>query len=227
MQPEPTKVPEKMLPMHRLYHEGADHLSDPELMSIIIGTGVSEEKALYMSNDIFRSFDLNNIGSASIARLCQIPKITKLKASIITAAFELARRHAGSTDDISYTKISNPVAAYELIYPMVRDEMIEHFIVLLLDQKNHLLRKVHVSQGSLNANIVHPREVFKPAIIESAASIIVAHNHPSGDPAPSQNDIDITRKLIETGKMCGIEVYDHIIIGKGRYISLKEENLMG
>ena len=226
MYPGFSELPEEMLPLHRLYHEGADHLSDPELMSIVIGTGVSEERALYMSNDIFRSFDLNNIGSASIAQLCQIPKITKLKASIISAVFELSRRHA-MADDHDAIKISSPEAVYEYLYPLVRDEKVEHFITLLLDTKNKLIKRVMVSQGSLNANIVHPREVFKPAIIEGADSIIVAHNHPSGDPGPNQSDIDITRKLVETSKVVGIDLHDHVIIGHGRYISLKEENLMG
>lgn len=220
-----NELPTEMLPMHRLYHEGADHLSDPELMSIVIGTGVSEEQALYMSNDIFKSFDLNNIGSASITQLCQIPKITKLKASIISAVFELSRRHA-MADDQEAMKISSPEAAYKYLHPILRDEKVEHFIALLLDVKNHLIKRIMVSKGSLNANIVHPREVFKPAIIEGAAGIIVAHNHPSGDPGPSQNDIDITRKLKETSNMVGIDFIDHLIIGHGRYISMKESGLI-
>jgi len=226
MYPRFSELPKEMLPLHRLYHEGANHLSVPELMSIVIGTGVSEERALYMSNDVLRAFDLNSIGSIPIARLCQIPNITKLKASIISAMCELSRRHAYSADGTTPVRMSSPEHVFEYLYPLLRDEKIEHFIALLLDTKNQLIRKVMISKGSLNANIVHPREVFKPAIIESAAAIIVAHNHPSGDPAPSQNDIDITRKLIETGKMVGIELYDHVIIGEGRYLSLKEQNLI-
>jgi DNA repair protein RadC len=227
MYPGFSELPEEMLPLHRLYHEGADHLSDPELMSIVIGTGVSEERALYMSNDILRAFDLNSIGSASIPQLCKIPNITKLKASVISAMCELSRRHAYSADNYTPVRISSPEAAYEYLYPLLRDEKVEHFVALLLDTKNNLIKKVMVSKGSLNANIVHPREVFKPAILEGADSIIVAHNHPSGDPGPSQSDIDITRKLVETSKVVGIDLHDHVIIGHGRYISLKEENLMG
>lgn len=220
------KVPEYMMPKYRLFHNGPEHLSDPELMSIVIGTGTSEEKALYASNDVFKTFGLKNIGSASVTELAEIPGITKLKASVISAVFELARRHAGSGGRGDRQRISSPEIAFEHIYPMVRDERVEHFIVLLLDIKNHLLKTVRVSKGSLNANIVHPREVFRPAILEGAASIIVAHNHPSGDPGPSQNDIDITRKLKETGNMCGIELYDHLIIGDSSYLSLKEQGLM-
>ena len=221
----PSEIPENMLPIYRLYHKGPSHLSDPELLSIVIGAGVKEEQALYMSNGVFKLFDLNSIGSASVTQLCKIPSITKMKASIISAAFELSRRHAMS-DMGDVVRISSPEAAFQYLYPVLRDEKIEHFVVLLLDTKNQLIKRIMVSKGSLNANIVHPREVFKPAIIEAAAAILVAHNHPSGDPAPSQNDIDITRKLIDAGKVVGIELYDHIIIGDGRYLSLKEQNLI-
>jgi len=147
------------------------------------------------------------------------------KAAEITALFELARRLETFTEE-EKPRISSPEAAYQFIYPKLREQKKESFIALHLDTKNQLICEETVSVGSLNANIVHPREVFKTAIQESAAAIIVAHNHPSGDPAPSQNDIDITRKLVETGKVVGIELYDHIIIGDGRYLSLKEQNLI-
>lgn len=215
-----------MMPMYRLYHQGPDHLSDLELMSIVIGTGVSEERALYKSNNIFKSYRLDNIGSASITELTGIPGITKQKASIISAVFEISRRHASSGGVNNKQKISSPEAAFEYIYPMVRDEKIEHFIVLLLDTKNYLLKTIRISSGSINANIVHPREVFKPAIVESAASILVAHNHPSGDPTPSQNDITVTTRLKETGNMCGIKLFDHLIIGNSSYLSMKEQDFM-
>lgn len=221
-----NNMPSNMMPLYRLYHDGARNLSNPELMSIVIGAGVSEERAMYMSNNIFKSFEFDKFGSLSVAQLSNIPNITTLKASIITAAFELVRRYECYHEDLEPIRISSPEAAYKLLYPLLRDELVEHFILLLLDTKNKLIRKVHISQGSLNANIVHPREVLKPAIIESAAAILVAHNHPSGDPAPSQNDIDITRKLSESAKMVGIDFYDHIIIGKGRFYSLKEQNLI-
>jgi len=215
-----------MMPKYRLYHEGPEHLSDPELMSIVIGTGTNEEKALYASNDVFKTFGLDSIGSASVTELAGIPGITKLKASVISAVFELSRRHASSGGRDDKLTILSPEAAFEHIYPMVKDEKVEHFIVLLLDTKNHLLKTIKVSKGTLNANIVHPREVFRPAILERADSIIVAHNHPSGDPSPSQNDIDITKRIDETGDMCGIRLRDHLIIGDSSYISMKEQGLM-
>ena len=147
------KVPENMMPKYRLFHEGPDHLSDLELMSVVIGTGTSEESALYASNDIFRAYGLDNIGSASVTELTGIPGITKLKASIISAVFELAKRHACAGGEDNKRTISSPEAAFEYMYPMVRDEKVEHFIALLLDTKNHLLKTVRVSKGSLNANI--------------------------------------------------------------------------
>ena len=170
MHPNLSEIPEEMLPLYRLYHEGADHLSEPELMSIVIGTGVSEERALYMSNDIFSKFNLSNLGGASVAQLCKIPCITKMKASVISAAFELSRRHA-MADMGDPVRISSPEAAFKYLYPMLRDEKVEHFVSLLLDTKNRLIKKIMVSKGSLNANIVHPREVFQPAILEGAAAI--------------------------------------------------------
>lgn len=225
MEASTKKVPRNTMPLYRIDHEGADHLSDAELVSIVIGTGVSEEKAMYMSHNVLREFGLSKIGSASIGELCNIPDITKLKASIISAVFELSKRHASTRNDESI-KINNPATAFEYLHPLLRDEKVEHFVVLLLDTKNKLIKSVTTSTGSLNANIVHPREVYKAAIVNNAASIIVAHNHPSGNPNPSQNDIDITRKLREVGLITGIEFLDHVIIGNSKYVSLKEKNLI-
>lgn len=212
-------------PLYRLNHKGADHLSVPELMSIVIGTGVSEDRAQYISCSICEYFDLNNIGSASIAELSKLPGMTIKKAGVISATFELSRRHACASKG-HRDRVSSPIKVFELLHPIFRDLKTEQFIALFLDTKNHIIKQLTISTGSINANIVHPREVFRPAIIESAAAIIVAHNHPTGDPAPSQNDIDITRKLMETGKIVGIELYDHVIIGDNKYLSLKEVGLM-
>lgn len=212
-------------PLYRLNHKGADHLSVPELMSIVIGMGVNEDKAQYIGNGICEFHDLNSIGSASVAELSKLPGMTVRKASILNATFELSRRHACATYG-TRTRISAPQKVFELLHPALKDLKTEHFIALLLDTKNHLLKQLTISTGSINANIVHPREVFRPAILECAAAIIVVHNHPTGDPGPSQCDIDITRKLIDTGKMVGIELYDHVIIGNNKYLSMKEQGLI-
>ena len=134
--------------------------------------------------------------------------------------FELARRLDLPTEP--KPKINGPEDVYRLLNPMMREMKKEIFIVICLDTKNQIISKETISVGSLNANIVHPREVFKPALLASAAHIIVSHNHPSGDPTPSREDIDITKKLVETGKIMGIDLLDHVIIGDGRHISMKE-----
>ena len=143
------------------------------------------------------------------------------KASQIVACFELARR-LETFDGQSKSKINSPEDVYRRLYPAMRESKKEHFVELCLDTKNQVIREDTISIGSLNANIVHPREVFRTALIESAAHIIVAHNHPSGDPTPSREDIDITKKLVETGKIMGIDVLDHVIIGDCRHFSMKE-----
>lgn len=139
----------------------------------------------------------------------------------MAACFELSRRLEAFQVE-QKPKISSPEDVYRRIYPMLREQKKEFFILLCLDTKNQIIRQETISIGSLNANVVHPREVFRIALLESAAHIIVAHNHPSGDPTPSSEDIEITKKLVETGKMMGIDVLDHVIIGDGRHFAMKE-----
>lgn len=215
----------KDTPLYRLYHNGASHLSTSELLSIVIGPGMGEQKAIKLSNDILNCFELNEIGAATIDELNNIQGITKMKASVISAMFELSHRYVYEAVK-DKERISSPDKVFELMHPVIGHLHTEHFIALLVGTKNNLLKTVHISSGSLNANVVHPREVFAPAIAAHAASIIVAHNHPSGDPTPSQSDIEITNRLAKTGKIIGIELYDHVIIGADRFISLKEEELI-
>lgn len=212
-------------PRERLLKHGPAALSDSELLALILRTGTRGENVLNLCTRILSTYNIKQLSCTSPARLQEIHGVGSAKASQIAAVFELTRRLETFTEE-EKIKISSPEAAYHHIYPGLREQKKESFIALHLDTKNNLIREETVSVGSLNANIVHPREVFKTAIQESAAAIIVAHNHPSGDPSPSQNDIDITRKLIETGRIVGIEVFDHIIIGNGRFISLKEQNLI-
>jgi DNA repair protein RadC len=134
--------------------------------------------------------------------------------------FEFARRLELPTEP--KPKINGPEDVYRLLYPQMREIKKEIFVVICLDTKNQIISKETISMGSLNANVVHPREVFKAALLASAAHIIVAHNHPSGDPTPSREDIDITKMLVETGKIMGIDLLDHVIIGDGRHFAMKE-----
>lgn len=155
----------------------------------------------------------------------EIHGIGKAKASQIAAVFELARRLETYIEEPKQ-KVRSPRDVYALMYPKMREQKKEKFVTLYLDTKNQILKEEVVSVGSLNASIVHPREVFKSALIESSASVIMIHNHPSGDPSPSREDILVTEKLVEGGKLLGIDVLDHIIIGEGRYVSLKDEGFV-
>lgn len=214
-------MPAEYRPQARLINEGTSALSDGELISVIIRTGSKMENAINLSHRILSQFDLKQLSRAPISEVMKIHGIGTAKATQLAACFELSRRlETFQGEDLK--KISSPEDVYRLLYPGMREMKREMFIELCLDTKNQVIRQETISIGSLNANVVHPREVFKTAIRESAAHIIVAHNHPSGDPTPSREDIEITKKLVETGNIMGITVLDHVIIGDGRHFSLKE-----
>ncbi len=212
---------EEERPRNRLIKNGAATLSNSELLSIMIRSGSVKENALTLSQRILATYDLQQLSTINIKQLMTITGIKEGKAAQIAACFELARRLESFTRD-TRIKVNSPEDVYRYLYPEMRERKKEFFIELCLDTKNQVLRRDTVSMGSLNANIVHPREVFKTALIESAAHIIVVHNHPSGDPTPSREDIELTKKLVESGKIMGIDVIDHVIIGDGRHFSMKE-----
>ncbi|MFH0903629.1 MAG: DNA repair protein RadC [Methanobacteriota archaeon] len=208
-------------PSSRLMLKGPASLSNAELLSIILKTGSAAENAINLSQRVLSRYDLKQLSAIDVPQLMKIHGIKLAKAAQIAACFELARR-LETFESTSKFKINSPEDVYWRLYPAMRESKKETFVELCLDTKNQVIREDTVSIGSLNANIVHPREVFRTALIESAAHIIVAHNHPSGDPAPSREDVDITKKLVETGKIMGIDVLDHVIIGDGRHFSMKE-----
>ncbi len=200
---------------------GSASLSNAELLSIILKSGSVAENAINLSQRVLSQFDLKQLSAIDMTQLMKIHGIKSGKAAQIVACFELARR-LEMFDSSSKFKINSPEDVYRRLYPTMRESKKEHFVELCLDTKNQIIREDTISIGSLNANVVHPREVFRTALIESAAHIIVAHNHPSGDPTPSREDIEITKKLVETGKIMGIDVLDHVIIGDCRHFSMKE-----
>ncbi len=208
-------------PRERLIKRGASALSDSELLAVILRTGSRKENAINLSQRILSQYNIKQLSQANVTQLMGIYGIKEGKAAQITACFEIARRLESFNEEVK-PKINTPEDVYRLIYPRMREQKKECFIELCLDTKNQIIKEDTISVGSLNANIVHPREVFKTALAESAAHIIVVHNHPSGDPAPSKEDIEITRKLVETGKIMGIDVLDHVIIGDKRHFSMKE-----
>ncbi|WP_339059924.1 DNA repair protein RadC [Tepidibacillus marianensis] len=220
-------VPIEERPRERFMKVGADQISSTDLLAIILRTGSANESVIQLSAKILSRFEtLQNLYDVSIEELIQIKGIGEAKAIEIKAAIEFGKRIVKATP-VEKDTIRSPKDAFSFLGEDMKYLRQEHFIALLLDTKNHILSKETISIGSLNSSIVHPREVFKPAIKKSASSIIVAHNHPSGDPTPSREDIDITKRLVKAGELLGIEVLDHVIIGDERYISLKEKGLIG
>jgi DNA repair protein RadC len=208
-------------PRERLIKNGASALSDSELLAIILRTGSRKENVINLSQRILGEYNIKQLSQINSTQLMKVHGIKESKAAQILACFEIARR-LESFNSVEKPKISSPEDVYRRLFPRMREQKKEMFIELCLDTKNQILKEEVISVGSLNANVVHPREVFKLALTESAAHIIVAHNHPSGDPAPSREDIEITKKLVETGNIMGITVLDHVIIGDGRHFSMKE-----
>ncbi len=220
------ELPSEDRPRERLLLLGAGALTTAELLAILLRTGTKECSALKLADQLLRSFqDLRGVAEARPEDLAQVHGVGLIKAAQITAAVELGRRLAAHSRE-SRPVIRDPETAARLAETMITDPRREHFLALFLDSKNRLMKKVMISVGSLDTSVVHPREVFREAVSASAASMIVAHNHPSGDLSPSPEDLNITHRLIEAGNLIGIEVLDHIIIGEGKSISLKERQLM-
>jgi len=222
-------MPENMRPREKLLSQGESTLNDHELLAIILGNGTRSTSVLELANRLLDTYiSLRRLQDASQEELTQIKGIGPAKAASIKAALEIGRRVAGDIErrvPIRSPEDVKQIAQQELI-PEMRNHDREHFLVLYLDRKGGLIVKELVSVGGLHSSIVHPREVFKTAVKRSAASVILAHNHPSGDPTPSQDDINITRRLVEAGSIIGIEVLDHVVVGESNYCSLKEKGLI-
>lgn len=216
-------VPNCERPRERLLKEGASALSNQELIAIILGTGTKQESVIQLSQRLLHHFQgLRLLKDATIDELKMIKGIGSTKAIQLRAAIELGSRiHKLKNEDRIIIRSPEDVSNY--VMEDMRFLTQEHFVCLYLNTKNHVMQKKTIFIGSLNASIVHPREVYKEAFRHSAASIICAHNHPSGDPSPSREDIEVTKRLVECGKVIGIELLDHIIIGDGTFTSLKEK----
>lgn len=220
------ELPENERPRERLLRYGAETLSNGELLAIILRTGNFEENVLSLSNRILASKGgLNGLLDSSLEELIEIKGIGKAKASQLLALVEISKRFKSYESGECY-KINNPKDAAEIVMGNMRYLKKEYLKVILLNSKNVVIGIKDVSIGSLNCSIVHPREVFSEAIKKSSASIIICHNHPSGDPTPSNEDINISYRLRDCGNILGIELLDHLIIGNGIYISLKEKGIL-
>ncbi|WP_044339510.1 RadC family protein [Rossellomorea aquimaris] len=218
--------PQDERPRERLIHSGAASLSNQELLAILLRTGTKSESVLQLSNRLLNHFDgLNLLKDASLEEITKTRGIGLAKAVQIMASVEFGRRISNLAFDDRYS-IRSPEDGANYVMNDMRFLAQEHFVCLYLNTKNQVLHKQTIFIGSLNASIVHPREVFKEAFRRSAASIICIHNHPSGDPTPSREDIEVTKRLVECGRIIGIDILDHLIIGEKKFISLKEKGYL-
>ncbi len=209
-------------PQERLMKYGAQTLSNGELLAVLLRTGSKGEGVITFSQRLLSKFGgLNGLLEASCEELLEIPGIKEARASQIIAVSEMIKRYRNfrSGDEL---RIISPGDVGKLMMSEMRELKKEKLKVLILNTKNKVMEITEASVGSLNSSIVHPREIFREAIRKSAASIILVHNHPSGDPSPSGDDINSTKRIREAGTILGIELLDHIIIGSGSYVSLKE-----
>ena len=209
-------------PRERLYHKGAAALSDAELLAIQLGTGTAGTGALQVAQALLGAYGaLQELAGRDVAEIAAVRGVGRAKAVRLASAFEITRR-LRSRNRHARPVLSSPEEVYTRYAPLMEDLRREVFRLALLDAKNGLLRDVIVSEGTLSASLVHPREVFKPAILEPAASIILLHNHPSGDPTPSREDVRLTRQLVECSRLLDLPVHDHVIIGRERFVSMAQ-----
>ncbi|MBU4502194.1 MAG: DNA repair protein RadC [Nanoarchaeota archaeon] len=218
-------LPKSERPRERLQKHGAEALSSQELLALIIGRGVSKKSVMTIAQELLSRFgNIKAISEATLEELSQIKGIGIAKAAQLKASFELARRK--DEHDGERLSVKSHQDVIKVVRQRLKDKKKEQFLVLCLDTRNNLIRICTISIGTLDANLVHPREVFKEAIQSLASSIILVHNHPSGNPEPSEADIDITKRIMETGKIVGIDVLDHIIVADNKSFSFKEKGLV-
>ena len=215
-------IPRVERPREKLIKYGPQRLSNSELLAIILGSGKKGENVLQLAKKILKNLSPNKITCVSVGYLTDILKIGQAKACQIVACFELGKRF------LKNKTISFVMAPKDVWKEMkdVRNNKKEYFVVFYLDSRNQLIKKEVISIGTLNTSLVHPREVFEPAIKNFASQIIISHNHPSGENKPSTEDIQTTKRLVEAGKILGIEIIDHVIVTNDDYFSFQENQLI-
>jgi DNA repair protein RadC len=218
-------LPKEERPRERLIKFGEDALSAQELLQVILGRGIAGESVAVTAQKLLSQFgSLQKLAEASIEELSSIKGIGLAKATQIKAVFEIGRRVSTQTLSYKSKELNDPKKVYQLIKSKLKDYHKEHFYIIPINSRNYSIAEVSV--GSLNASIVHPREVFAEAIKNKAASVIFAHNHPTGNLEPSEEDLEITKRLVDSGKILGIEVIDHIIVTKNNFFSFRAQGLI-
>ncbi len=215
-------LPKIERPREKLEKYGPEKLSNSELLAILLGTGTKGVNVVELANKILKKFNGDKISKANVGELKNTFGLGTAKACEIVACFELGKR------------LLNGKKAVLLLSPQdvwnelkdIRDNKKEHFVIFFLDTRNQEIKREIISVGTLNSSLVHPREVFEPAVKHLASHVIIAHNHPSGSSDPSEEDLDITKRLVESGKLLGIEVLDHIVVTPVGYFSFKEKELL-
>ncbi|NLY87255.1 MAG: DNA repair protein RadC [Clostridiales bacterium] len=222
------EMPEYERPQEKLIYGGVGGLSNSELLALIIRTGTSERSVIQLAEDVllYASTHIGNLGMAEVNELTKIEGIGVAKACSIVASMELAKRFTSWEARTHSRKLTEPSDVAEILKEDMVHEKRELFMAILLNVKLEIESKIIISIGNIDAAPVHPREVFRPAIRKGAAAIIVAHNHPSGDPSPSEEDKAVTTRLREAADLLGIKLLDHVIIGNGRHVSMREKGFL-
>ncbi len=220
------ELPPDERPRERLARLGPEALRDAELIAVLFRTGTRETGAVALADKVIQHFgDLRALARASIEELQQVKGLGEVKAIEIKAAIELGKRLARHVAE-QRPRITAASDVVNLLMIDYKDKETEEFKALLLNTKNEVLKVLPISSGVLDATLALPRDVFRQAVREGATAVIVCHNHPSGDPEPSRDDISLTRRLVEAADILGIRLLDHVVFGDNRYVSLKERNLM-
>jgi DNA repair protein RadC len=221
------EMPSTDRPRERLRALGAQALSTTELVALLLGSGGRAGSALECARRVLDGADgsLGRVATSPVASLLRVPGVGVARAVVVHAALELVRRMMFETRDAG-VPLRSPRDVVAAFAPRLQDLPVEEFHVAILDTQHRLERDVLVTRGLLDASLVHPREVFREAIAERAAAVVLVHNHPSGDPSPSPDDLAITTQLVSAGRLLGIPVQDHVIIGRGRYMSFVESGML-
>ncbi|MBM4177694.1 DNA repair protein RadC [Candidatus Gribaldobacteria bacterium] len=216
-------LPKSERPREKLIERGVKNLKDEELLAILLSTGVKGKNVVKVAEELLKKYPKAKLFKLSFVELAKNEGVGQAKACVILAAQELVKRALEIKDEIAPKIVSVEDIVAQAIY--MRDKQREHFMVLYLNGRNELIFKKPMFVGTLNANLVHPREIFLEALKQNAACLVFCHNHPSGDPTPSKIDLEVTNRLVEAGKIMGIDVLDHLIISKTRVFSFRESGL--